>query len=1464
MLTRLQDIKGGKLDEDGLGINNVEIALRRANIELRDTRDNFRDFGPVLEELASKWDTLTGVEQAYIAKSIAGVRQVNIFTVLMTQMNQALEYQEAQMNATGLAVNRYNIYLESIEAKVSIFKTELEKLYKALVSKGIIEGFVTAGTKIIRFVAKVEKASSAIKTFAKMFTLFQFAKFIASVVKVIQTIKAMKTGIELATVATQVFGITAAQAWAAATLGISLLISAIAYLVTTTREANKSLTEIADSIAEVKERVAETEEKIKNVRDLKEEYENLNEKLGSLKKGTDEYDETLKNLYSVQEQILSLLPAINGYYDEQGRFIIANTEALESEIEALERKLYLEEENARLKAKQALFRSPSESPVGYNEDNIKLGGVLTPFLELEDAINKFEDIKTKFEPTDSAYSSAELAVSDARIALDEALRDFTNIFLDLDTEAMQEVIDRLRDSAMRELTEKGNVDWGLANAYGIVRDTQDDGTTTTSFTPETQRFIETLIERLSSTIENRGKSEKNERLQREKEELRNNQLRILQEQSVSGSREFADARTSGRSQPYYTEKLGLTQLQAENYLDVGAPGSKGLMLAVEQYIPSLVKATKELYGVIDLANSLEIIPPETVDYLNRFGVQVEHLDDGTQSLKDKNDNLITSQDQLNTIIKESIQDYYYLGDAEKERVEILVDYTYQVEATKDAIAKFNEENKKVIDSANAVAEALSQQSEQGYFSVETAYKLIESNSVLADSLERTESGYRFVGDGADEATKAQLEQYVITQLSTSTNEAFVAALEMVERGEYFTAAAQLARAEATEIEANAVKGLLDVLMLLETWSTRITPSGGRGSSGSRKQEDPRIKENEKIIKQLEEQIELEEDKIDLYEDEIDRIKKIQDEYHDWIDQKKKSLQLTKEESDYFKKQQKSLKELAELRKRLAVLEFDTSEEAQAKRFELESEIAELEERIAEDAEERRFELQMQALDDLKERFDKMIEAQIEGIKSIIDTIKDGIDALRDQIKDIRDVIADLREASREGGYSESYSGSPPGLSYSPGGTGRRANNPENSQVVYMQDDDGNVWVLPVASNASITQGPWGGLTHGNWNAYDFANVTGQEIYASRGGTVKNVGHDRIYGNFIEIFDDTIGKIIKYSHLDQLPDFKINDVIEMGQVLGRVGNSGTGTGPHLDWAVLNPDGTSAKDMPFFLRVGEQLNVLLEEGLAMPFSQLEEATDWVISQLVANGDTFIEATNKVKGTAIVIEKANGEIDQAVTDMAKSFIEQGITTAEGMAEIIDATEREYIRWDEGVTSVRTALESLNYPIDMLAGNFLDFADFMKQIQKDGERHTARIPAPGIRKPGGGAQGLPGEGRGQHLVMHTGGLVGKDGEKGFAGNLRSNEVFAKLLKGEYVATETQMKDFLNNVLPKISSGYGSIIKTGAQSNISVSMPITVQGNLDETVVPDIKIIANQVIGEINKAINARGYVRPINNIIA
>lgn len=88
IFTRMADIKSGKLeliDEDGTTetLSDVETVLDNLGIKLRESNNEFRNFGDVLDEVAAGWDNYSSVQQAAVSKAFAGTRQGEKFKVLI-------------------------------------------------------------------------------------------------------------------------------------------------------------------------------------------------------------------------------------------------------------------------------------------------------------------------------------------------------------------------------------------------------------------------------------------------------------------------------------------------------------------------------------------------------------------------------------------------------------------------------------------------------------------------------------------------------------------------------------------------------------------------------------------------------------------------------------------------------------------------------------------------------------------------------------------------------------------------------------------------------------------------------------------------------------------------------------------------------------------------------------------------------------------------------------------------------------------------------------------------------------------------------------------------------------------------------------------------------------------------------------------------------------------------------------
>jgi len=159
IFSRMANVKSGMLEyinEDGVteSLSDVETVLNALGIKLRDTDGEFRNFGIVLDEVANGWESYSSVQQAAIAKAFAGTRQYENFIVLMENYGKATEYMEVSMNSAGTAEQKYEAYLDSLEAKTNSLQASFESLAFNTISKESIGGIIEATTAVVEFLDK--------------------------------------------------------------------------------------------------------------------------------------------------------------------------------------------------------------------------------------------------------------------------------------------------------------------------------------------------------------------------------------------------------------------------------------------------------------------------------------------------------------------------------------------------------------------------------------------------------------------------------------------------------------------------------------------------------------------------------------------------------------------------------------------------------------------------------------------------------------------------------------------------------------------------------------------------------------------------------------------------------------------------------------------------------------------------------------------------------------------------------------------------------------------------------------------------------------------------------------------------------------------------------------------------------------------------------------------------------------
>ena len=157
LLSRYGNVKAGVFSEMGLNddgetaenINDIEKVLGKLGIPIRSSSLEMRNIGIVLDDLATKWNTLDTVAQNAVATAFAGVRQRENFNVMMENYDRVKELTEESANSAGTADEKYTAYMDSLEAKLKGLSNAWEDLTIKIEASPLIKGGTEALTWFI-------------------------------------------------------------------------------------------------------------------------------------------------------------------------------------------------------------------------------------------------------------------------------------------------------------------------------------------------------------------------------------------------------------------------------------------------------------------------------------------------------------------------------------------------------------------------------------------------------------------------------------------------------------------------------------------------------------------------------------------------------------------------------------------------------------------------------------------------------------------------------------------------------------------------------------------------------------------------------------------------------------------------------------------------------------------------------------------------------------------------------------------------------------------------------------------------------------------------------------------------------------------------------------------------------------------------------------------------------------------
>ena len=140
LFARIQDLELGNTLDDGTTLGQYSKALESIGVNIKDSKGEVRDMDDILDDMGSKWKTISKDTQIAVAQAVAGTRQYNQLIALMDKWDVFQENLNTAKNAKGSLQRQADIHAESWDAASKNIKTSLEEIYSNLIdSKAMVD-----------------------------------------------------------------------------------------------------------------------------------------------------------------------------------------------------------------------------------------------------------------------------------------------------------------------------------------------------------------------------------------------------------------------------------------------------------------------------------------------------------------------------------------------------------------------------------------------------------------------------------------------------------------------------------------------------------------------------------------------------------------------------------------------------------------------------------------------------------------------------------------------------------------------------------------------------------------------------------------------------------------------------------------------------------------------------------------------------------------------------------------------------------------------------------------------------------------------------------------------------------------------------------------------------------------------------------------------------------------------------
>lgn len=168
---RLRNAKAdlSDLGEDTDGMADSVSKLRGqikalSGVDIMATEDSFKSTYQILRELSKVWNSLTDVNQASLTELIAGKRQGNLMSSIMSNFADAENVVRVANRSMGSAETEHEKKLQSINGRLNVLQATFQELSATVMEDDLIKGVISKLTRLLEIINTLVEKGGSLKT----------------------------------------------------------------------------------------------------------------------------------------------------------------------------------------------------------------------------------------------------------------------------------------------------------------------------------------------------------------------------------------------------------------------------------------------------------------------------------------------------------------------------------------------------------------------------------------------------------------------------------------------------------------------------------------------------------------------------------------------------------------------------------------------------------------------------------------------------------------------------------------------------------------------------------------------------------------------------------------------------------------------------------------------------------------------------------------------------------------------------------------------------------------------------------------------------------------------------------------------------------------------------------------------------------------------------------------------------